>query len=439
MSVVARAAWLIGMKIAIMSDMHFGFAQGTEREEDSFEAASEAMEKALASDIILVPGDIFDSRVPGTEVLAKSMEIFTKPILSKRGAELCGAVGKNRDDISPKSLLGTPVIAIHGTHERRAKGLMNPVQAMEKAGFLIHLHCNGVIFKNSAGEKIAVHGMSGVPDQYTGSILKEWGPKPVPGCMNILMMHQSVKEFMHEKVPHTISLMELPKGFDLYLLGHMHRPEKSSYAGSPVLVAGSLIPTQLTAEDSARSKGIWIFDTASREPDFVPLRSQRVVYFIENEDMNGAEREIKRILSGAHAKKPIIRIRGRVRSELEKDIRSMFGDRAIISFRKEAEEKEIPTRTLEEHRLSVQDLGKKLLEENLGKFGLDAHTFEQVFELLLEGMPDEALDVLVKKGHEPKKHETEPVAKGPEIMEKQTNPLQQKPAAKGGRGLEKFI
>jgi len=445
------------MKITIMSDLHFGFAQGTEREHDVYEAASEAMEKALASDLILITGDIFDMRVPSTEILARAMEIFTKPILSKSAVELVEVINKNRDEISPKSLLGTPVIAIYGTHERRVKGLMNPVQALEKAGFLICLHCNGIIFEKkkvlhtdigvpqgSKGEKVCVQGMSGVPDQYTESVLKEWNPKPIPGCTNILMIHQSVKEFMHERVPHTISLEYLPKGFDLYILGHIHRPEKSSYDNSPVIIPGSLVPTQLTKE-STKSKGFWFFETESRELKFIPLQTQRTIYFIEKENIEEIKKELEKLLSGKFAKKPIIRITGRISNETEKDIRNRFGDRAIISFKKEhSAEEETPRKTLEEHKLSVQELGKKLLEQNIKEFKLDPKIFEQVFELLLEGKQDDALDILSKEFKtSPARERTElqtRVQKESQAKTTQLKPRHSEPMTKKeAKGLERFL
>ncbi|MCK4884124.1 MAG: metallophosphoesterase, partial [Candidatus Diapherotrites archaeon] len=66
------------MKIAIISDCHFGVFFGTERENDSFEQAREALFNAieLGADAILLPGDIFDSKIPRPEVMAKAMDIF---------------------------------------------------------------------------------------------------------------------------------------------------------------------------------------------------------------------------------------------------------------------------------------------------------------------------------------------------------------------------
>ncbi|NIQ17993.1 MAG: hypothetical protein GTN43_04250, partial [Candidatus Aenigmarchaeota archaeon] len=84
-----------------------------------------------------------------------------KPLLVKNDVKLVKGIEKDISKISEIALMGIPIVAIHGTHERRTKGLLNPVEALEKAGFLIYLHCNGVIFKKGS-ERVAVHGMSGV-------------------------------------------------------------------------------------------------------------------------------------------------------------------------------------------------------------------------------------------------------------------------------------
>ncbi len=424
------------MKLAILSDFHFGFASGTEREDDPFEAASEAIDKALSADLILVPGDIFDVKVPSTETLARAMEIFTKPILSRAGVELYKTIKKSRKEISEKSLLGTPVIAIHGTHERRIKGLMNPVQALEKAGFAVYLHCNGVVFEKE-GEKVCIQGMSGVPDQYAESVLKEWNPKPVPDCFNILMLHQSVKEFMHENVPHAMPLEKIPPGFDLYILGHIHRPEVSSHAGSALIVSGSLIRTQLR-KNMEKLKGLWFFDTKDAKPRFVPLENQRKFYCIEAEGKNlkETETEIENTLQGHHRKKPIIRIDTSLDYSEINRLKTKFEDRALLYFRKKTTGEERPeAKSLEEHRLSVEKLGKKLLRENLEQAKLNPRLFEEIFELLLEKKQDDALEILEKGLNEIRpgqKEKRQPAEKA----KKEIKPPETK---KEGRGLEKFL
>jgi len=395
------------MKLSIISDLHLGFASGTEREEDSFEAAQEAIEMSADCDAILVAGDIFDTRTPTTDTLIRAMQLFMKTNFWEGGARVSGGIGKDISGFSPLNLSGVPIVAIHGTHERRSKGLMNPVEGLEKAGFVIYLHCNGIVLEKNR-ERVCVQGLSGVPDQYAESVLSEWDPQPIEGAFNIFMLHQSVSPFLYSE--RMIDLEALPKGFDLYIAGHMHEPQQSTHSSSPFLIPGSTIQTQLNKE-SMQSRGFWILDTESRSLDFRELGTQRKVYYraFENPEPGEIESEIEGILeeiadgrrlqtpSGQKdEKKPIIRIHLAGKETDTSEIQNRFQDLAILSFKKDFDDEAIPTRTLEEHRLSVQDLGRKLLRENLEAAGLDPEKFESIFELILEKRNEQAQELLYK-------------------------------------------
>jgi DNA repair exonuclease SbcCD nuclease subunit len=382
------------MKLSIISDMHLGFGTGSEREEDSFGAASEAIEMSADCDAILVAGDIFDTRTPTTDTLIRAMQLFMKTNFWEGGAKVSEGLGKDLSEYSPLNLSGVPVIAIHGTHERRAKGLMNPVEGLEKAGFVIYLHCNGVILQKNR-EKVAVQAMSGVPDQYAESVLSQWNPQPIQGAFNIFMLHQSVAPFLY--ADKTIELETLPKGFDVYVAGHMHESQQSTHSQNPFLIPGSTIQTQLNKE-SIQRRGFWILDTESRSLDFRELGSQRKVYYraFENPEQEDIETEIEKILEETHEKKPIIRIRLTGKETDTSGIQDKFQDQAILSFKKDFEEEAPPAKTLEEHKLSVQELGRKILHENLQAAGLDPERFENIFELLLEKKNESAQELLYK-------------------------------------------
>jgi len=384
------------MKLSIISDMHLGYASGTEREEDSFEAAKEAIEMSADCDAILVAGDIFDSRTPTTDTLIRAMQLFMKTNFWEGGARISEGIGKDLSEFSPLNTSGVPIIAIHGTHERRAKGLMNPVEGLEKAGFVAYLHGNGIILQKGK-ERVAVQGFSGVPDQYAEAALQSWDPKPVQKAFNIFMLHQSVSPFMY--ADRTIELEALPKGFDLYVAGHMHEPQTSSHSDAPLLIPGSTIQTQLN-KDSTRTRGFWTLDTQTKELEFRPLGGQRKVYYraFENPTQREIESEVEKILEESHEKKPIIRIHLSGKELPLSDLQERFQGHAILSFKKDFEDSEIQAQpqTLEEHRLSVQELGRKLLRENLQSAGLDPERFESIFELLLERKNEQAQEMLYK-------------------------------------------
>ena len=131
------------MKIAIIGDMHLGAFPADERREDSFIQGKEAVETAIREnvDLIVLAGDVFDVRVPTQDVLAKAMAIFRLAAEAQpKNAKIVQLKGKDEKEISKTALSGIPIIAIHGNHDRRGKGLINPVGLVEKEGFLIHLY-----------------------------------------------------------------------------------------------------------------------------------------------------------------------------------------------------------------------------------------------------------------------------------------------------------
>lgn len=384
------------MKVSILSDVHLGFGRGSEREGDAYEALAEALEKSRDSDLILIAGDIFDSNNPPAEVLALSEEILLPFLLEDGGMRIPEGMEKDTKKlklVNPRR----PIIAIHGTHERRARGLLNPVQALERAGFLVYLHCNGIILEKG-GEKICVQGMSGVPDQYSERVLQEWNPRPREGCYNTLMIHQNLRGFMHEKVPNQMDPEKLNRGFDLYVCGHIHSGGESELGGSKLVIPGGMVTTQI--REGEKPLGFFKMDTSSGKAGFVELESQRNIYFLDAGSREEGERGVREILEKRHDRKPIIRV------DIKGDfplggLKERFGDRAILNFRKESGAVEGGGAVgMEEQRLSVRDLGKKLLRENLERQGLEPDLFEQVFELLLEKRQEKALELLREGGNE---------------------------------------
>lgn len=401
------------MRIAIISDTHFGFGQGTEREEDPYEAFGEAIEGSLDCDLILLPGDIFDGRNPDAETLSRAMELMTRPLLRQSDIELIQGIGKDTGKISEIALMGIPMVAIHGTHERRSKGLLNPIEALEKAGFLIHLHCNGVVF-GKGDERVAIQGMSGVPEQHAEETLSGWGPSPEHGCFNLLMLHQSITEFLY--APHTLDLKKIPEGFDLYVNGHIHEAKVSEYKGKPFLIAGSTIPTQLK-EESEKPKGFWIIETSVRDRMkdeegevtekagirliWKEFKKQRRFYYrkLGEQGADEIEEHMKRIIESNPGKKPMVRLdmEGEVKDTLIDEIETRFGQEMILSIKRDKKVDKIPKKSLEEHKLSVEEMGRKILLKNLKDSGLDAKSFENFFELLVHGKSEEAMEGLIKK------------------------------------------
>ncbi len=382
------------MKIVVIADNHLGMKWGTAREQDSFGQVRESLERALelGAELILDLGDIFDTRTPRQEVWAQAMRILSIPLARGRSdIKLDRTIDKDKDDFSPVALRGAPVIALHGNHERRTRGFINPVQALEAAGLLIYLHHNVLIFDTPQG-KLAIHGMSNVPEQHAKNVLATWNPKPVDGAFNILMLHQSVGQYVYssEEFP-TIDLADLPPGFDLYLCGHIHYHAEAVAHGKPLLFPGSTERTQLLQVEAEVPKGFYLLDfDDGLSYEFIELKSTRDFYYEEmkfdgigipqlNEVVREKARELLERPRRNLEKLPLIRLRltgtlAKEASRSEFDERAIvqeFADRALVAISKGdltspgLEEKVQLLRELRERRLPIDEMAMSILEGNL--------------------------------------------------------------------------
>jgi len=403
------------MKIAVISDSHLGFGYGTEKENDSFRQFEEAIDKAIQErvDLILLPGDIFDSRVPRQEVWAKALTIFQKPLLAeKNNAKLVQKI--NKQDISPIVFSGIPVIAIHGTHERRGAHTINPVEMLEKAGFLIHLHFSGVVFEKD-GERVCIQGISAVPENYVKQEFAKFKLAPVAGAKNILLLHQSIAgQVYSEDERSMLQLEDLPNGFDLYIDGHIHA--KAMLAGSKkVLLPGSTIITQQKKNEAGNRKGFYVIDTNGWAMSFYELQTQRPFYYVElnfqkapvADVVKKARERIGEIASRGEKNKPLIFIKllgdleqGKEASNVREDqISKGFNAFVTISNELQAEDfkKKIERlRERQQKRLSVDDMGMELLRKALVGTKIEALALDELIDELSSGNTDSVIKKVVK-------------------------------------------
>lgn len=406
------------MKIALIGDSHLGYVFGSEREEDSFSQFGEALEKAIDEkvDLILLPGDIFDSRVPRQEVLARAFKLFQKPFSAGKTNVRCIQTINREKDFPDMVFNGIPIIAIHGTHERRGAHFINPVETLEKAGFLIHLHKSGIVLEKN-GERIAIQGLGGEPEKYVKEILKDWNPKPVEGCKNIFMFHQSLKEYVYNPHETFLTADELPPGFDLYIDGHIHWSNVLE-RNKRVLFPGSTVITQQREVESQKRKGFFVMDVGDEiSYRFIELETQRPFYFEKIKFQNASVDEVvkkskevlSRILSKSHAKKPQIKLKLVGSLEKGKQIKNIplgsithdFSQNAIISIDREFEVEDFRKRVQELRRLyskkkSVDEMGMDVVKEMLSETKYSGMDPEKIINLLSDGKTDSMIQKVLE-------------------------------------------
>ncbi|KXA95426.1 hypothetical protein AKJ65_01840 [candidate division MSBL1 archaeon SCGC-AAA259E19] len=416
------------MKIAIVSDFHLGTKEGTPREDDSFIQAREAIERALelGAQLILIAGDIFDSRNPSQEVWARGMKILSLASEKEnQGITLSDTVGKEKSDITALPLRGTPVVAIHGNHERRGRGFVDSIEALESAGLVIRLHHNTVVFETPDG-RVAIHGMGYVPEDYAMDLLNEWNPEPVEGATNIFMIHQGLGRFTFSSSGAArLRPSDFVEGFELYVSGHVHYWVESEVHGKPLIFPGSTVRTQLLPVEAEKAKGFYLVNLQDGDIDykFVELESVREFYY-EEENFEGAtsnqvenwiRTKLEELLNKSGPKldkRPLARFRltgtlskGSSRGDIDVSrIEAEFEDKVLLSISREdlsspeLEEKTKLLRDIREEKISMEERGMKILDSNLEDLNYDQRFDSRtLYELLSEDRVDEAFEKVSEK------------------------------------------
>ncbi len=380
------------MLLAILSDFHLGYDRFRD---DAYRQAQEALESAASSaDALLLPGDLFDIRAPKPEVLAEAINLFRS--VSKRKWE----ARVKRVEAEGKAYTDAPVIAIPGTHERRAQRMENPVNLLALAGMLIDVS-DGLAVIEKGKEKVAVYGIGGVSEEHFAEAIRRLDPKPLEGCFNVFMFHQST----HELLPFDsgcASFEDLPRGFDLYVDGHIHNRMEMTVHGKPFLIPGSTVLTQLKDAEQ-EEKGFYLYDTATNKYSFKKIKSRKLSIIKISaagkspDELSRTVRERIEAAVKATGGKPIVKVEisGAMKSgfrSIDLDlggIAKSFRDAATVEITKSklegvAENGEIDAlRKGSLENMSVKDYGLGIFVEKLRQngYGLDLGPSE-MFELL---------------------------------------------------------
>lgn len=373
--------------ILIASDFHLGYDHSTEREKDPYFVIEDILNKD-SIDMIIFAGDLFDSRVPRLEVFAEAMQFLSKLKSKKNGSSL--KLLECDKSVSPRSLEGIPFISVYGNHERRAE-LVNPVQALDRAGLLVNLHCQKIVFEIN-GKKIAIQGMSYVPEKYARNVLEQWKPKPVEGAINILLMHQNIEPFVYSELEDVyLKISDLPHGFDYIVNGHIHWHNEVTIGGGKLLMPGSTIPTQLNKKEAEFRKGYFELEPSKKEIKFSEIKQRDFLFTsVDNVD------EIKQILDNLGKKelKPIVKFKIRNASSIDLNlIEKNYSNKAIMIFQREV------SRTFDQQKteilrkqMTAEEYGMKLIKE---KSKLDFA--DELLEFILEEDID-GVERVLKKG-----------------------------------------
>jgi len=365
------------MKVAFVTDTHFGYRRF---ESDAHKQGREAiLSAAREADLLILGGDNFDTPLPRMETLAEVTTI------------LCEALAI----FHSRGIAGTPIYAIHGNHDRRAKGFVHPTELLAQAGLLNNFH-NRTLLHEHNGEKVAVSGMGSVPEDLARIALSQVACKPAPGAFNVFVLHQSFQEFDVSGNDTYITFDDLPAGFDLYLCGHVHQPALTG----KVLNPGSTVVTQMR-KDEVGARGWLLYDTAARKHEFKPVASRQLFHSVlafeaatPGEIRAEVEKEASRLLASAPKGGPLPLIKIVVKGTLAKGLGTAdlalphLGENIFVENGMNSEnlkERIAQIKLSREKKLSAKQQGMEILRKKLEGTGFSLGEPEDVFEALLEG------------------------------------------------------
>ncbi len=391
------------MRIAIISDWHLGVDFDSELGKDSFTNLYSAFKQLEKQDIdlLLVPGDLFDVPVPSHEVLFETISILNDLNLKNKFSEISGKL---------------PILAIIGNHEYRSKDYVTTVELLESLGFLKLLKADCLKFEK---EKVAVFGMTGLPEKYAKDyLLEKFNPKPLSGHYNILMIHQSIVEYLpfEDEMVATISLSDLPSGFDLIINGHLHWASVVDLPkGEKFLLPGSTVTTQIKQKETEKEKGYFILDTDKKSMDFFEIKDIRKSHYI---DLKFSKKPISEIilqikerlekLEKTPKKKALVRIR--LKGELEvgeilknldiNSIKKEYSDSFFISIKNDISEKKLKEsieqlKKLQTDNKNITELAKSIFLEQIEQTKVSKDfEYRRIYELLENGDVEKAKELL---------------------------------------------
>lgn len=397
------------MKIAIFSDWHLGLNFGSDLEMDSFVQLQQAFIqiKEKNVDLIITCGDLFDKQLPNHEVYYEAIKLLNEVSI------------ENKLKITSKEnkILKIPMIGIIGNHEYRGKDFKSTVELLEVMGFLRSLHGEHITLEKD-GEKISIFGLSGVDDRFFKDVLKKWNVQPIKDSYNILLIHQSILEFLPIENDEVPSLSILPNGFDIIANGHLHwhviekLNEKTRF-----IMPGSTVSTQNKKIEAEKEKGFFILDTKNNNLEFESIKNTRKVYYLDlnlkkvtpTEIKEKINLEILKIKEKKHNKKPLLRIRIKaellqgyflkdvklkeIEEEHKNDFYISFANRIMEEKLKDSVEK---LRSLEQNKGNVFEISKNIFFDQIKQTNISKDfDYERLFDLLYNDDKEKAKEIIL--------------------------------------------
>lgn len=234
------------MKFAHLADSHLGYRQYglVERELDFYETFDRCIDKIIEEkcDFVIHSGDLFEYAKPSPNALFRFQRAFLR--LKKANIPVYAIAG-NHDSVKRKGAL-PPQILFKDLGLR----LLSPRHPMDSF--------NGVL----------ICGMPYTSESNKPTLMnayKEFEKEADKHIVSILVAHQGIDKYIPQ---YELEIGDLPKNFDYYAMGHLHKYINDAYGKGRLVYPGSseIWKSDEVGDYSKKGKGFAIVEIGVGEP-----------------------------------------------------------------------------------------------------------------------------------------------------------------------------
>lgn len=236
------------MRFAHIADCHLGaWGNHPELRELPLRAFNEAIGRILevGVDFVLIAGDFLDTSMPSVDILRFAAEQLMR--LKQAGIR---------------------VYAIAGSHDYSPTG-KTMLSVLEAADLLKNAHMKWS--EDKSGARIfGIEGLRGGLDRETFDKI-EFNRPLSSEAYDILMFHAAVDEISGMK---GVSLTAMPKDFDYYATGHIHRPVQRAIGEGSLVFPGPLFPADFSELEELGCGSFCIVDVTNGRTNVSTIQLQ---------------------------------------------------------------------------------------------------------------------------------------------------------------------
>jgi exonuclease SbcD len=309
-------------KFAHITDCHLGSWRNPKLRDLNLQAFERAISISIKEqvDFILITGDFFDVNIPQLAPVKKAVEILKRA----------------RDS-------GIPIYMIYGSHDFNTANI-SMIDILHSAELFIkptefQFNSDSVMLKffvdKRTGAKIT--GISGRKVGLDKEIYEKLDKKKLESedGFKIFLLHKGIQEILplNMQFRDSLPISLVPKGFDYYGGGHIHKRVEKKIDNSVIIYPGPLFGSTFqdleeTAKGEKRGFYIISFDKQIFECKFIEIKMAEVLYneiFSQKWSSEKLKDEITKNISELEVKNKIVLIK--VKGKL-------FGKRSNIDFGK---------------------------------------------------------------------------------------------------------